>query len=213
MTTRSNPKIRVLHVDDDSLTRSLAYTVLVSFEYSVMSVSTATEFMMSIEEFDPHVVVVDLDLGVGPTGVQLLQIVERDMPWIGKVVVSAHRSPRLVDSAYGSLRNVSYLVKADISTSEQIKLAIEASLAGQVFVLNESSDTVHLTHAQADVLRLIAEGKSNEAIAVERGCSLRGVERIISRTFQTLGVGSDSNFNPRVAAARMLSKAHVTVTE
>ena len=206
-------KIRVLHVDDDAFTREVTHTALTSFGFEAQAVSSAAEFIAALEEFDPHVVLVDLDLGAGPNGVQLLQLVERDAPWVGKVIVSSHRSPSLVDPAGGKLTDVSYIVKSDLASSDQLREAIDATLAGETFIVNDDGDAARLTSAQAEVLRMLAAGMSNEAIATERGCSLRGVERIISRTIATLGVNSDEHQNPRVAAISMLTKAQVTVND
>jgi len=60
-----------------------------------------------------------------------------------------------------------------------------------------------LSDAQLTVLRLLAEGWSNAEIAQRRSITLRSTERLVSRTFTTLGLGDDSSVNARVAAVRM----------
>lgn len=211
MMGNTNQQIRVLHVDDDAFTRGVTQTALASFGYQTRAAANAEEFIAGLETFDPHVVLVDLDLGAGPSGVQLLRIVQRDAPWVGRVIISSHRSLEFVEADTSDITGMPYIVKSDLASSDQIRQAIDASLTGETFIINDAANAVHLTRAQADILRMIAAGMSNEAIAAERGTSLRGVERIISRTFAVLGVSSDAAQNPRVAASTMLTTAQVIV--
>lgn len=204
-------RIRVLHIDDDAFALGVTQTTLVAFGYEASAAVNAEDFIAALDSFDPHVVLVDLDLGTGPNGVQLLRIVQRDAPWVGRVIISAHRSLELVESDTSDVTGIPYIVKSDLASSDQIRQAIEAALVGETFIVNDYAGAVHITRAQAEVLRMIAAGMSNEAIAAERGSSLRGVERIISRTFAVLGVNSDALKNPRVAAATMLANAKVIV--
>ena len=41
------------------------------------------------------------------------------------------------------------------------------------------------------------------AIAARRGTSLRATETLVQRTFATLGLKSDDEYNPRILAVRM----------
>ena len=86
------------------------------------------EFGEELVAFDPHVVMVDLDLGPGPSGMQLLALVEADSPWVAKIVVTSHRSTRLVDGNAPAVPDVTYIVKADITSADQIVAAVNASL-------------------------------------------------------------------------------------
>jgi DNA-binding NarL/FixJ family response regulator len=48
---------------------------------------------------------------------------------------------------------------------------------------NEGDEKIIITSSQADILRMIADGLSNLAIAEARGITLRAVEALIQRTF------------------------------
>jgi deoxyribodipyrimidine photo-lyase len=65
--------------------------------------------------------------------------------------------------------------------------------------------------AQADLLRLIASGLSNEEIAEREGVGVKAVERRIARLYQTLHVPTSVGTNPRVEATLMYNKAQVVV--
>ena len=52
---------------------------------------------------------------------------------------------------------------------------------------------------------------SNAAIARKRETSLRATETLVQRTFASLGIKSDEDFNPRVLAVRMWQQGKVVV--
>ena len=64
---------------------------------------------------------------------------------------------------------------------------------------------------QGEILRLIAEGYSNQGIAEIRGTSIRATESLVHRTFAALGLGQDKRMSPRVQAARMWQQGRVSV--
>jgi DNA-binding NarL/FixJ family response regulator len=58
-----------------------------------------------------------------------------------------------------------------------------------------------LSRSQLDVVRLLAQGKSNEEIAEIRGTTVRAVRMILVRAFQALGINEDAGPEKRVQAA------------
>ena len=58
-----------------------------------------------------------------------------------------------------------------------------------------------LSRSQLDVVRLLAQGKSNEEIAETRGTTVRAVRMILVRAFQALGIDEDAGPEKRVQAA------------
>lgn len=207
------PTRRVLCVDDDGFGRALIADSLESAGFSVRAVETAGEFVQELELFDPHAVLLDLDLGDGPSGLQLLKIVQRDAPWVGKVILSSHRAARFVDPEVVGLDDVSYLVKPDLTSSAQIVEAIEASVRGDRVIVNDTGAAISVSKTQADVLRMIADGLSNSQIAEARGCSQRAVEQLVRRTFAAIGITGAEQHSPRVLAATMLARSEVAVDE
>jgi DNA-binding NarL/FixJ family response regulator len=59
-----------------------------------------------------------------------------------------------------------------------------------------------LTEAEREVVQGVLEGKSNRAIAAERGRSARTVVNQLASAFRKLGVGSRAELAHRLAAAR-----------
>ena len=68
-----------------------------------------------------------------------------------------------------------------------------------------------ITRSQAEVLRLMADGLSNAAIAEQRGCSVRALERVNARLYAALGVKDDADANARVQAVGMYRDGRVDV--
>jgi DNA-binding NarL/FixJ family response regulator len=182
---------------------------------TVLSVPSVAEGLKSIDEFDPHVVLTDLDLGHGPDGADLLTKVAEDRPWTGMVVMTAHASPELaINDASRIPEQAGYIVKSEIKSISNLLLAIEESIekTGKFQrSFTASSEKITITASQAEILRMIADGLSNASIAKERDITLRAAEALIQRTFLALGVNGDPNVNPRVVAVRMWHQGKVAV--
>jgi DNA-binding NarL/FixJ family response regulator len=212
----SNKKvIRVLLVEDEDFTRAMVGEMLETSGITISSVSAVSEALAVIDEFDPHVVLTDLDLGHGPDGADLLTKVFKERPWTGMVVMTAHASPELAITDASRIPDPTvYIVKSEIKSISNLVLAIEESIekTGKFqnsFIANPEKITI--TASQAEILRMIADGLSNASIAKERDITLRAAEALIQRTFLALGVNGDPSVNPRVVAVRMWHQGKVAV--
>ena len=207
--------IRVLLVEDEDFTRAMVGEMLTTSGITISSVDSVSDALSVIDEFDPHVVLTDLDLGHGPDGADLLSKVFKDRPWTGMVVMTAHASPELAINDANRIPDPTvYIVKSEIKSISNLGLAIEESIekTGKFqnsFIANPEKITI--TASQAEILRMIADGLSNASIAKNRDITLRAAEALIQRTFLALGVNGDPNMNPRVVAARMWHQGKVAV--
>jgi DNA-binding NarL/FixJ family response regulator len=215
MTVDTKGAIKVLLVEDEEFTRTLIRDSLEKIGMNVVDVGSVQAALAVIDDFDPHVVVSDLDLGPGPDGADLLFKVEKTRPWTGMVVLTAHASPEL--ALHGASRipaNATYLVKSQISSTDYLKTAIEESIVhpGAINVTKKNSEDQYVVSAsQGEILRMIADGLSNAAIARERDVTLRAAEALIQRTFAALGVKGDPDINSRVIAVRLWQQGKVVV--
>lgn len=215
MAVEAKRAIKVLLVDDEEFTRTLIRESLTKIGMTVVDVGSVNDALAVMDDFDPHVVVSDLDLGPGPDGADLLYQVEQTRPWTGMVVLTAHASPEL--ALHGASRipeSATYLVKSQISSTEYLKAAIEESIVtpGAKSATNKNSENQFVISAtQGEILRMIADGLSNAAIAREREVTLRAAEALIQRTFAALGVKGDPDVNSRVIAVRLWQQGKVVV--
>ena len=207
---------RVLVAEDEEFTLNLLREVLESANFQVESANNVADAIAKIDSFDPHSVVTDLNFGVaGPSGADLLQYVDQEHPWVGKVVLTSHASPKLaVPNGVNIPSDVIYLVKSELGSISELVTAVKDSISkSTTFPDNPiiENDRVVISSTQGEILLLVAEGYTNAAIAKQRGTTLRATETLIQRTFVSLGIKSDENFNPRVLAARMWQQGKVVI--
>ena len=207
--------LKVLLVEDDSFTRQLIENALGQQGFAVTTANSASAAIELVRSIEPHVIVSDLDLGKGATGLDLLGMVNREFPWIGLVALSAHSTSMLV--AGGSLpEGTPYLVKAAIKDLTEIGTAIRVSISNLDVPMNDAELSTGLevhavSPAQAETLRLLSQGHTNQAIADARGTSLRAAENMIQRTYKSLGLTRESKRNNRVEAVSLWRQGKVRV--
>lgn len=201
----------ILLVEDHRLTRGLLARSLEAEGFRVVAVESSRQAIREFDAIDPDALVVDIELGDRPNGIELAAILCAQAPYLGVVFLSNYP---LLDVVEGSLtpptRSV-FLQKDAVDDSRQITDAIEAALDDRatgipVPHLPENHPLRALSSTQMAVLRLIAEGWNNAEIAERRGITLRSAERIVSRTFVALGVTDDDTVSPRVAATRIYTR-------
>ncbi len=208
-------KARVLVAEDEEFTLNLLREVLEGANFQVEAVKSVTEAIALVASFDPHVVITDLNFGVGPSGADLLQHVEKEHPWVGKVVLTSHASPALaIPNGVAIPAGVTYLVKSELGSINELVTAVEESISHSSTsgVRPEmENDRIVISATQGEIVLLLAEGYTNAAIARKRGTSLRATETLVQRTFASLGIKSDEDFNPRVLAVRLWQQGKVVV--
>ena len=211
----SQKTIRVLLVEDDDFTRNVVREMLVASGIEVHQVASVAQAIETLDDFDPHVVVTDLDLGHGPDGADLLTKISEERPWIGMVIMTAHSSPELaINDASRIPEHAGYIVKSELHSIQNLITLIEESIVmpGNFKSAGTGGDAkITITSTQAEILRMIADGLSNASIAETRRISLRAAEALVQRTFAALGVNGDPNINPRVVAVRMWQQGKVVV--
>lgn len=203
---------RALVVEDDSFTRSLIGHLLEHAGFDVCLAASSAEAIGAFEDFDPDVLVVDVQLGSSLNGAQLAEALRQRAPYIGIVVVS--NFPASTSAGMGQPLPVgaAFLHKSEIEEPQLLLDAIDSALSDSVpRIVRESSDPdsrlSRLTPAQLAMLHLVALGHSNAEIARLRGTNLRNTEKLISRMFAALGVSEDPARNPRVVATRIYIEA------
>jgi DNA-binding NarL/FixJ family response regulator len=201
----SAPQRLVLVVEDEALTRSLIVEMLESAGFEVQACSSAVEALRECRYADPDAVITDIDLGPGPSGLDLVENLGRTSPHIAVLVLSNY--PILRQHPVNARKRLAYLDKREVGSSASVIEALEAVLRDEVEKRRVADDAdaavARLSRAQLDALRMMAEGLSNAEIAAQRGISKRAAESLIQRTISTLGISPDERLNPRVQAVRI----------
>jgi DNA-binding NarL/FixJ family response regulator len=148
-------------------------------------------------------------------GIRLANQLESLAPEIGVVVLSQHSEPAY---AMALFRNGSggraYLIKEHVKDAGELTRALRSVAEGGSFVdplvveglleskrAREGSQLDGLTPRELEILGLIAEGRSNSAIADALFLTKRAVERHINGIFMKLDLGEPKETSPRVKAA------------
>jgi DNA-binding NarL/FixJ family response regulator len=197
---------RVLVVDDDPFTLTVLRGVVDVPPFSVVGVSgTFAEGLSVARQERPAVLLVDLDLGEGPTGIDLAHAVRRSLPSVGIVVLSTYIDPRLIGANVDLPPGSIYLTKQEV---EELGILHGALVAAARMPLGEHQNLAgderlqNLTDGQVEVMRLIAAGFSNSEIARRLVIEEASVEKAVMRLIRQLGVKATRQENQRVMIAQ-----------
>jgi DNA-binding NarL/FixJ family response regulator len=172
--------------------------------------------LAAVESERPDVVVTDIRMPPTDTdeGIQAAQRLRETNPDIGVVVLSQYANPGYVLALLegGSARRA-YLLKERVNDVEHLAGAIRVVVEGgsvidaevvEALVAEEArgdeSPLSQLTPREGDVLRAMAEGKNNAAIAEALFLTERSVEKVIHSIFLKLGLTWEKAVNKRVKA-------------
>lgn len=201
---------KVLLLEDDDFTRVSVEAALKSAGMSVIASSNkAAEAIQLAEVTKPNVAVLDLHLGVGPTGIDVARVLRRSDPGIGIVLLTSYEDPRLLSATLGQPPSGSrYVLKKDIKSIENLVIEIGMALKRIPKKAQPENSSMHdLTDNQIETLRLVAQGLSNAEIARRKEVSEKSIEAILNRVAKSLNLQNDKNQNQRVNIARVYFSA------
>ena len=204
--------IRVVVAEDEPLFRDLLVKGLSSIEdlEVVADVASGEEVLDHLSGDPVDVVLLDIHLAGELTGVATGVRVRREWPRTGVVLLSSHADPGIIASLPEDVLGAwSYLLKSSAADLATVARAVRGSAAGLMVVdpalVREStrsgSPVDDLTDRQLEVVRLVAQGYTNRAIAEELVLSEKSVENHLSRIYLALGIdASDPTVHARVQA-------------
>ncbi len=207
--------LSVLVVEDELLTRTLLSRVIAAADFKVVgSAQNAGEAMRLFRTFKPQVVVTDIDLGTGPTGLDIAQAISKLRPNTGIVFVSSIEDVRTIRPNLPSPPATSkYLNKADVANVQiLIEVILNSFEAAQVGISSKSPedswvmDQEPFTDLQIELMRMVSMGMSNAAMASARFTTVKSTENAISRLAKRLGIPADDQSNQRVMIAKYFYK-------
>ncbi|MFN3215322.1 MAG: response regulator [Acidimicrobiales bacterium] len=208
---------RLVIADDDVFVRAGLENLLADVDgFEVVAVcGSLPELLAAVDEHAPDVVVTDIRMPPTHTdeGIAAAQQLRHSHPDVGVVALSLYLEPayalRLLDD--GSSRR-GYLLKDHVDDVALVERAIRAVAAGGSFVDDDvvevllrrrsagESPLSRLTTREQEILRELATGKSNAAVAASLFVSSHAVEKHINSIFSKLGLESGPGANRRVQA-------------
>lgn len=174
----------------------------------------AETFLRSVAEHRPDLVVVDVRMPPTFTdeGVRAALVVREQYPQIAVLVLSQYVEENYAtDLVAGSTRGVGYLLKDRVADVGEFVEALRRVAAGgtaldpevvaQLLSRARRRDPLErLTPRETDVLRLMAEGRSNTAIAAALVVTEGAVEKHVSNIFAKLDLPPAEADHRRVLA-------------
>jgi DNA-binding NarL/FixJ family response regulator len=199
----STSGLRVLVVEDDAFTRMTLVTVVTSLGHEVTGqAGTVVDAMGAARTSRPDVVLLDLDLGAGPTGIDAAYGLRGLLPDLGIVVLSSYADARVMGRRARPLPpDALFVSKRDLGDVQVLEDAIRGSVQTDARVVNPRGG-VDFTDSQLELMRLVASGLSNDEIARRLWLTEPSVRRSITRLLRKLNIQSSDTRNARVQLTR-----------
>jgi DNA-binding NarL/FixJ family response regulator len=207
------PRIRAVVVDDAVLLREGLARVLDEAGIAVIGqYGTAAAFLESLPDGAPDVVV--MDVRMPPTftdeGVRAAVEARRLVPGLGVLLLSQYvEATYAEDVLAGGSAGVGYLLKDRVTRLDEIDDAVRRVASGGTvldpevvseLMARRRDPLAELTPRERDVLALMAEGRTNVAIARALVIGTGAVEKHVSSIFAKLGLEDTGEDHRRVLA-------------
>jgi DNA-binding NarL/FixJ family response regulator len=204
--------------DDDALLREGIASLLEAAGHRVVGrARDAPDLLVKVRSYAPDVAIVDVRMppGNADDGLVAAAEIRRLHPDVSVLVLSQHLEPAYMLQLVGEdASGVGYLLKDHVRDVADFVDAVERVAAGgtafDAGVVNSlvagrrRSALDELTGRERDVLSLIAQGRSNRAIAKQLHLSPRAIERHAQAIFHKLRLPDSEDDNRRVLAVLAL---------
>ncbi|TXN28160.1 response regulator transcription factor [Lacisediminihabitans profunda] len=205
--------MRVLVADDSVLLREGLVRVLVEAGHEVVGAFANADLLLErLVELAPDLVV--LDVRMPPTfrdeGVRAAIRARQLLPGVGILLLSQYvevaYAQDLLSSGTGG---IGYLLKDRVASLDELKDAIERIASGGTVLdpevvaqlIGRRHDPLErLTPRESEVITLMAEGRTNAAIAAQLVIGTGAVEKNVTSIFQKLGLDDSGSDHRRVLA-------------
>src|SRR5579859_3435587 len=216
--------MRIVIAEDSAVVRAGLAEILADRGHQVVAAVGDDEALLAaVAEHRPDAAVVDVRMPPGYTdeGLRAAIAIRRDHPRTGVLVFSQYIETRYTASLLGAATGggaagVGYLLKDRVGDVDEFVGALSRVAAGGTALDPEvvtqllrasprNAALATLTPRERDVLALMAEGRSNTAIAGILVVSERSVEKHVGNIFSKLGLApSDADHRRVLAVLRYL---------
>jgi DNA-binding NarL/FixJ family response regulator len=215
--------VRVVVADDAVILREGLARLLEEAGFEVVGLaSDADELYALVEQSEPDVAIVDIRMPPTHTdeGLRAAKLIRTRWPQVGILVLSQYVQARYaVELLAAGTEGVGYMLKDRVSDLEELSTsvrrigeggsALDPAVVAQLVGQRRKGDTPleDLTERELEVLALMAEGRSNKAIAERLFISEHTVEKHVKNIFATLRLPPSDDDHRRVLAVVMFLNA------
>jgi DNA-binding NarL/FixJ family response regulator len=207
--------MRVVIADDAVLIREGAARLLEEAGFEVVAqAGDAEDLLRKVRAHKPDVAIIDVRMPPenADDGLRAALAIREELPEVGILLLSQYVEDRyLGELLAGGAEGVGYLLKDRVAEVERLVDAVERVgdrgsvldpevVARMLGRSREEGPLDALTDRERKVLALMAEGRTNRAIAGELFISERGVERHVTSIFTKLDLAPTEEDHRRVLA-------------
>jgi DNA-binding NarL/FixJ family response regulator len=206
--------MRVVIAEDSVLLRAGLIRLLAAAEIEVVAaVADAEELLAAVPTHKPDAVIADVRMPPTHTdeGIRAALVIRRQWPEIAVLVLSQYVEERYAaDLLTANTSGVGYLLKDRVADVAEFVAALrrvaeggtalDPEVVSQLLLRRRSDPLDRLTAREQEVLRLMAEGRSNAAIAQALVITDSAVAKHINSIFTKLDLHPDEGDNRRVLA-------------
>jgi DNA-binding NarL/FixJ family response regulator len=207
--------LQAVIADDSALLREGLARLLAEADIGVVGqAANADELLLKVRSYHPNVAIVDIRMPPTQTdeGIRAAREIREKYPETGVLVLSQHVAHTYAVQLLGeSAEGLGYLLKDRVSDVDEFVAAVrrvaEGGSALDPLVVSElvgrtrQDDPVQrLSPREREVLELMAEGRSNQAIGQLLFISPRAVEKHVTNIFSKLGLPAAPEDHRRVLA-------------
>jgi serine/threonine-protein kinase len=214
--------MRLVIADDSMLLREGLARLLVDAGFEVVGkAETAPELLRRVEASAPDVAIVDIKMPPTHTdeGIVAAQQIRRDHPSVGVLVLSQYLESRYAMRLLEDVpERAGYLLKERVSDIavltdalkriDEGECVIDPTIVSRLMRRPRERDPLDgLTAREREVLGLMAEGRTNNAIGRALFLSGKTVEAHVHQIFQKLGLEQSTDDHRRVLAVLAFLRA------
>jgi DNA-binding NarL/FixJ family response regulator/class 3 adenylate cyclase len=207
--------VRVVLADDSVLLREGIARLLEDAGFEIVAQSgTADDLLRHVGMHKPDVALIDIRMPPTQTdeGLRAAQQIRERWPETGVLVLSQYVEPGYAMELLGeNAEGVGYLLKDRVSDVDEFAAAVrrvaeggsalDPAVVSQLVGRRRRDDPLdELTPREREVLGLMAEGRSNQAIAEQLVITLRAVEKHVTSIFSKLRLPATAEDHRRVLA-------------
>jgi DNA-binding NarL/FixJ family response regulator len=208
-------RTRVVIAEDSVLLREGIASLLGDAGFHVVGqAGNADELLLKVRSYAPDVAIVDIRMPPTHTdeGLRAAKEIRERHPGVGVLVLSQYvESGYALDLLQGSAEGVGYLLKDRVADVEEFAgavkrvaeggSALDPEVVSRLVGRRRGDDPLsQLTPRERDVLELMAEGRTNQAIADRLVVTVRAVEKHVTSIFGKLRLPADEDDHRRVLA-------------
>jgi DNA-binding NarL/FixJ family response regulator/class 3 adenylate cyclase len=214
--------VRVVLAEDAVLLREGMARLLQEWGFDIVGQSaTAEDLMLKVRSYSPDVAIVDIRMPPTQTdeGLRAAREIRAKHPDVGVLVLSQHvEADYALELLAESAEGVGYLLKDRVSDIDEFAAAVrrvadggsalDPTLVAQLVERpRERGPLDELTARELDVLELMAEGRSNQAIGERLFITPGAVEKHTANIFRKLGLAPAHEDHRRVLAVLAFLRA------